>query len=95
MQIKGFTVTDNVAGVMFPTSKILKLSIWIGVKSVDNVVSLVHDVFDLVGEVLVLPPDFVELENGLLVGVLDAEQLARGVPRLLGLSIFLFQAIFY
>merc|ERR1719323_1837271 len=44
---------------------------------------LVHDVLDLVGQGLVLPADLVQLEDGLLVGGLDAEQLGGGVADLL------------
>merc|ERR1719411_154704 len=44
---------------------------------------LVHDVLDLVAKGLVLPPHFVQLEDGLLVGGLDAEQLGGGVAGLL------------
>merc|ERR1719436_1612542 len=44
---------------------------------------LVHDVLDLVGEGLVLPADFLQLEHGLLVGRLDLKQLRRGVASLL------------
>merc|ERR1719411_422901 len=36
---------------------------------------LVHDVLDLIAEVLVLPPDFVKLEHSLLVSRLHPEQL--------------------
>merc|ERR1719336_2856105 len=44
---------------------------------------LVHDVLDLIGQSLVLPADLVQLEDGLLVGGLDAEQLGGGVAGLL------------
>merc|ERR1719295_610677 len=44
---------------------------------------LVHDVLDLIGERLVLPADFLQLEHGLLVGRLDLEQLRGGVASLL------------
>merc|ERR1719422_2232257 len=44
---------------------------------------LVHDVLDLVGEVLVLPPDLVKLEHSLLVSRLHPEQLGGGVAGLL------------
>merc|ERR1719291_125242 len=44
---------------------------------------LVHDVLDFVGEGLVLPADFLELEHSLLVGRLDLEQLRGGVASLL------------
>merc|ERR1719392_314637 len=37
--------------------------------------NLVHDVLDLIGQVLVLPPDLVQLGHGLLVGGLHLEQL--------------------
>merc|ERR1719295_1297794 len=43
---------------------------------------LVHDVLDLIGERLVLPADFLQLEHGLLVGRLDLEQLRGGVASL-------------
>ena len=33
-----------------------------------SLADLVHDVLDLIAEVLVLPPDFVKLEDRLLVG---------------------------
>merc|ERR1719370_2223974 len=36
---------------------------------------LVHDVLNLVGEELVLPTDFLQLEDTFIIGVLDAEQL--------------------
>merc|ERR1719325_177115 len=45
--------------------------------------NLVHDVLDLVAEGLVLPPHLVQLEDGLLVGGLDAEQLGGGIAGLL------------
>merc|ERR1719291_1367162 len=45
--------------------------------------NLVHDVLDLVGESLVLPAYFLQLEHGLLVGRLDLEQLRGGVASLL------------
>merc|ERR1719291_1660293 len=44
---------------------------------------LVHDVLDFVGEGLVLPAGFLELEHSLLVGRLDLEQLRGGVASLL------------
>merc|ERR1719500_424411 len=44
---------------------------------------LVHDVLDLVGQGLVLTSDLLKLEDSLLVGRLDLEQLGRGVPGLL------------
>merc|ERR1719178_455032 len=44
---------------------------------------LVHDILDLVGESLVLPADFLQLEHGLLVGRLNLEQLRGGVASLL------------
>merc|ERR1719251_556754 len=44
---------------------------------------LVHDVLDFVGEGLVLPADFLELEHSLLVGRLDLEQFRGGVASLL------------
>merc|ERR550532_3091105 len=47
-----------------------------------SLADLVHDVLDLVAEGLVLPPHLVQLEDGLLVGGLDAEQLGGGVTGL-------------
>merc|ERR1719195_1313254 len=44
---------------------------------------LVHDVLDLIRQGLVLPPDLLQLEDGLLIGGLDLEQLRGGVPGLL------------
>merc|ERR1719158_1980289 len=44
---------------------------------------LVHDVLDLVGKGLVLTSDLLQLEDSLLIGRLDLEQLGRGVPGLL------------
>merc|ERR1719178_472756 len=44
---------------------------------------LVHDVLDFVGESLVLPAYFLQLEHGLLVGRLNLEQLRGGVASLL------------
>merc|ERR1719341_2184958 len=44
---------------------------------------LVHDVLDLVGQGLVLTSDLLKLEDSLLVGRFDLEQLGRGVPGLL------------
>merc|ERR1719402_871513 len=44
---------------------------------------LVHDVLDLIGQGLVLPADFLQLEHGLLVGRLNLEQLRGGVASLL------------
>merc|ERR1719158_2003313 len=44
---------------------------------------LVHDVLDLVGQGLVLTSDLLKLEDSLLIGRLDLEQLGRGVPGLL------------
>merc|ERR1719410_564296 len=44
---------------------------------------LVHDVLDLIGQGLVLAPDLLQLEDGLLIGGLDLEQLGGGVPGLL------------
>merc|ERR1719445_1571204 len=48
-----------------------------------SLADLVHDVLDLVGESLVLAPDLIQLEDGLLVGGLDAEELGGGVAGLL------------
>merc|ERR1719336_3771206 len=48
-----------------------------------SLADLVHDVLDLVGQGLVLPADLVQLEDRLLVGGLDAEQLGGGVAGLL------------
>merc|ERR1719201_1829958 len=45
------------------------------VDGASTLADLVHDVLDLIGEVLVLPPDFVKLEDSLLVGRLNLEQL--------------------
>merc|ERR1719516_560686 len=44
---------------------------------------LVHDVLDLVGQGLVLTSDLLKLENSLLVGRLDLEQLGRSISGLL------------
>merc|ERR1719210_730237 len=44
---------------------------------------LVHDVLDLIGEGLVLPPDLLQLEDGLLIGGLHLEQLRGGISGLL------------
>merc|ERR1719195_707452 len=44
---------------------------------------LVHDVLDLIRQGLVLAPDLLQLEDGLLIGRLDLEQLGGGVPGLL------------
>merc|ERR1712045_774236 len=43
----------------------------------------VHDVLDLIGQGLVLTSDLLQLEDSLLIGRLDLEQLGRGVPGLL------------
>merc|ERR1719384_3099969 len=48
-----------------------------------SLADLVHDVLDLVGQGLVLPADLVQLEDRLLVGGLDAEQLRGGIAGLL------------
>merc|ERR1719412_1059701 len=48
-----------------------------------SLADLVHDVLDLIGQGLVLPADLVQLEDRLLVGGLDAEQLGGGVADLL------------
>merc|ERR1719422_518531 len=48
-----------------------------------SLADLVHDVLDLIGQGLVLPADLVQLEDRLLVGGLDAEQLGGGVAGLL------------
>merc|ERR1719410_1927454 len=48
-----------------------------------SLADLVHDVLDLIGQGLVLPADLVQLEDGLLVGGLDAEELRGGVAGLL------------
>merc|ERR1719211_267022 len=53
------------------------------VDGASTLADLVHDVLDLVGEVLVLPPDLVKLEHSLLVGRLHPEQLRGGVAGLL------------
>merc|ERR1719431_1635673 len=44
---------------------------------------LVHDVLDLIREGLVLPPDLLQLEGGLLVGRLHLEQIRGGIAGLL------------
>merc|ERR1719350_588162 len=44
---------------------------------------LVHDVLDLIGQGLVLTSDLLKLEDSLLIGRLDLEQLGRGIPGLL------------
>merc|ERR1712061_694140 len=43
---------------------------------------LVHDILDLIGEVLVLPPDFIKLEHSLLVSRLHPEQLGGSIASL-------------
>merc|ERR1719411_1822659 len=48
-----------------------------------SLADLVHDVLDLVAEGLVLPPHLIQLEDGLLVGGLDAEKLGGGFTGLL------------
>merc|ERR1719232_925863 len=48
-----------------------------------SLADLVHDVLDLVAQGLVLPPDLIQLEDGLLVGGLDTEQLRGGIAGLL------------
>merc|ERR1719445_2409249 len=48
-----------------------------------SLANLVHDVLDLVAQGLVLPADLIQLEDRLLVGGLDAEQLRGGVAGLL------------
>merc|ERR1719291_1127503 len=53
------------------------------VDGASTLADLVHDVLDLVGESLVLPADFLQLEHGLLVGRLNLEQLRGGVASLL------------
>merc|ERR1719324_2048036 len=53
------------------------------VDGASTLADLVHDVLDLVGEVLVLPPDLVKLEHSLLVSRLHPEQLGGGVAGLL------------
>merc|ERR1711962_986047 len=40
---------------------------------------LVHDVLDLIGEALVLSPDFLKLEDTLLIGRLDSEEFRGGI----------------
>merc|ERR1719400_828428 len=37
--------------------------------------NLVHDILDLIAEVFVFPPDFIQLEDSLVVGVLHLEQV--------------------
>merc|ERR1719225_2504190 len=44
---------------------------------------LVHDVLDLIGQSLVLPPDLLQLEDGLVVGVLHSEQFGADITSLL------------
>merc|ERR1719278_2246208 len=44
---------------------------------------LVHDVLDLIGEVLVLPPDLIQLDHSLLIGRLHAEELRGSIAGLL------------
>merc|ERR1719468_1342903 len=41
-----------------------------------SLADLVHDVLDLVAQGLVLPADLVQLQHGLIIGVLDAEKLS-------------------
>merc|ERR1719389_1581246 len=53
------------------------------VDGASSLADLVHDVLDLIGQGLVLPADLVQLEDRLLVGGLDAEQLGGGVAGLL------------
>merc|ERR1719242_2047956 len=53
------------------------------VDGASTLADLVHDVLDLVGQVLVLPPDLVKLEHSLLVSRLHPEQLGGGVAGLL------------
>merc|ERR1719490_451243 len=53
------------------------------VDGASTLADLVHDILDLVGESLVLPADFLQLEHGLLVGRLNLEQLRGGVASLL------------
>merc|ERR1711971_109059 len=48
-----------------------------------SLADLVHDVLDLVAQSLVLPADLVQLQHGLIVGVLDAEKLSGHIPCLL------------
>merc|ERR1719362_515425 len=48
-----------------------------------SLANLVHDVLDLVAQGLVLPPNLIQLEDRLLVGGLDTEQLRGGVAGLL------------
>merc|ERR1712209_74875 len=53
------------------------------VDGASSLADLVHDVLDLVGQGLVLTSDLVKLEDGLLVGRLDTEQLRGGIVGLL------------
>merc|ERR1719422_2656230 len=53
------------------------------VDGASTLADLVHDVLDLIAEVLVLPPDLVKLEHSLLVSRLHPEQLGGGVAGLL------------
>merc|ERR1740129_1728048 len=48
-----------------------------------SLADLVHDVLDLIAQGLVFPADLIQLEDGLLVGGLDTEQLRGGVAGLL------------
>merc|ERR1719264_617476 len=45
------------------------------VDGASTLADLVHDILDLVGEELVFPADLLELDDRLVVGILDAEQL--------------------
>merc|ERR1719195_648767 len=44
---------------------------------------LVHDVLDLVGQGLVLTPDLLQLQNGLVISILDPEEFSRDIAGLL------------
>merc|ERR1719370_976353 len=53
------------------------------VDGASTLADLVHDVLDLVGQDLVLATDLLQLEDGLIIGVLDAEEFRRNVASLL------------
>merc|ERR1719158_2512254 len=46
-----------------------------------SLADLVHDVLDLPGQSLVLPPHLIQLQHGLIIGRLNLKQLSRGDPR--------------
>merc|ERR1712102_130221 len=53
------------------------------VDGASSLTDLVHDVLDLIGKGIVLTSDLIKLEDGLLVGRLDTEQLRGGLAGLL------------